>query len=140
MRCVLDARRSSIRLHAEDADGATHFLMKTLPKVATEMALHVLAYNLTRVMNLLVSNRSSRRSGREECVLLCAPCDRSGRSAWFRDCARIDSKLDSKNMLRRSRRRGSRPVACSFWGEENVFTRPDPYRKSCCWPCEHAMV
>jgi len=30
--------------------GATHFLMKTLPKVATEMALHVLAYNLTRVM------------------------------------------------------------------------------------------
>jgi Transposase DDE domain len=33
--------------------GATHFLMKTLPKVATEMALHVLAYNLTRVLNLL---------------------------------------------------------------------------------------
>ena len=26
---------------------------KTLPKVATEMALHVLAYNLTRVLNLL---------------------------------------------------------------------------------------
>jgi transposase len=33
--------------------GATHFLMKTLPKVATEMALHVLAYNLTRVMNIM---------------------------------------------------------------------------------------
>ena len=33
--------------------GATHFLMKTLPRVATEMALHVLAYNLTRVMNLM---------------------------------------------------------------------------------------
>src|SRR6202035_178939 len=33
--------------------GATHFLMKRLPKVATEMALHVLAYNLTRVMNIL---------------------------------------------------------------------------------------
>jgi transposase len=31
--------------------GATHFLMKTLPRVAGEMALHVLAYNLTRVMN-----------------------------------------------------------------------------------------
>ncbi len=27
--------------------GATHFLMKTLPRVASEMALHVLAYNLT---------------------------------------------------------------------------------------------
>ena len=33
--------------------GATHFLMKTLPRVATEMALSVLAYNLTRVMNIV---------------------------------------------------------------------------------------
>lgn len=33
--------------------GATHFLMKTLPRVAGEMALHVLAYNLTRVMNII---------------------------------------------------------------------------------------
>jgi hypothetical protein len=32
--------------------GATHCLTKTLPKVATEMALHVLAYNLTRVLNI----------------------------------------------------------------------------------------
>ena len=37
--------------------GATHFLMKTLPRVATEMALHVLAYNLTRVMNIIGFNR-----------------------------------------------------------------------------------
>ena len=27
--------------------------MKTLPNVATEMALSVLAYNLTRVMNII---------------------------------------------------------------------------------------
>jgi transposase len=33
--------------------GATHFLMRRLAKVATEMALHVLAYNLTRVMNII---------------------------------------------------------------------------------------
>jgi transposase len=33
--------------------GATHFLCKTLPKVAAEMALHVLAYNMTRVMNIM---------------------------------------------------------------------------------------
>src|SRR3974377_1957866 len=33
--------------------GATHFLMKTLPKVAAEMALHVLPSNLTRVMNIV---------------------------------------------------------------------------------------
>jgi hypothetical protein len=33
--------------------GATHFLMRTLPRVAAEMALHVLAYNLTRVMNII---------------------------------------------------------------------------------------
>ena len=33
--------------------GATHFQMKTLKRVRTEMALHVLAYNLKRVMNIM---------------------------------------------------------------------------------------
>jgi transposase len=33
--------------------GSTHFQMKTLKQVSTEMALHVLAYNLKRVMNIL---------------------------------------------------------------------------------------
>ena len=56
--------------------GATYFLMKRLPKVATEMALHVLAYNLTRVMNIL--GVSSRRSRREGCAS--APPHRSWRT------------------------------------------------------------
>ena len=33
--------------------GATHFLMKTLPKVRTELSLHVLAYNLKRAIQML---------------------------------------------------------------------------------------
>jgi hypothetical protein len=33
--------------------GATHFLMKRMKNVATEMALNVLGYNLTRVMNIV---------------------------------------------------------------------------------------
>ena len=33
--------------------GATHFQMKTLKYVSTEMSLHVLAYNLKRVMNIM---------------------------------------------------------------------------------------
>jgi hypothetical protein len=33
--------------------GSTHFQMKTLKRVATEMALHVLAYNLKRVINIM---------------------------------------------------------------------------------------
>ena len=33
--------------------GATHFQMKTLKRVRTKMALHVLAYNLKRVMNIM---------------------------------------------------------------------------------------
>jgi len=58
----LDANPQAMRMRRETAEhpfgtlkmrmGATHFLMKTLPKVASEMALHVLAYNLTRVMNI----------------------------------------------------------------------------------------
>jgi Transposase DDE domain len=33
--------------------GTTRFLTKTLPKVTAEMALSVLTYNLTRVMNII---------------------------------------------------------------------------------------
>ena len=33
--------------------GSTHFLTKTLAHVSTEMSLHVLAYNLKRVMRIL---------------------------------------------------------------------------------------
>ena len=59
----LDKNPQAMRVRRETAEhpfatlkmrmGATHFLMKTLPRVATEMALHVLAYNLTRVMNII---------------------------------------------------------------------------------------
>src|SRR3979409_787647 len=59
----LDANPLAMRLRRETVEhpfgtmkarmGATHFLTKTLPKVAAEMALSVLAYNLTRVMNIL---------------------------------------------------------------------------------------
>ena len=33
--------------------GSTHFLTKRLPRVSTEMSLHVLAYNLTRLMHIV---------------------------------------------------------------------------------------
>lgn len=59
----LDANPNAIRQRRETVEhpfgtikartGATHFLMKTLPKVAVELALHVLAYNLTSVMNIV---------------------------------------------------------------------------------------
>jgi hypothetical protein len=59
----LDANPNAMRQRRETVEhpfgtikarmGATHFLTKTLPKVAAEMALHVLAYNLTRVMNII---------------------------------------------------------------------------------------
>ncbi len=32
--------------------GSAHFLTKTLPRVRTEMSLHVLAYNLKRALNI----------------------------------------------------------------------------------------
>ena len=32
--------------------GSAHFLMKTMKHVGAEMSLHVLAYNLRRVMNI----------------------------------------------------------------------------------------
>ena len=59
----LDANPNAMRQRRETVEhpfgtlkarmGATHFLTRTLPKVAAEMALHVLAYNLTRAMNIV---------------------------------------------------------------------------------------
>jgi len=37
--------------------GSTHFLTKTLPRVRTEMSLHVLAYNMKRAINLIGTER-----------------------------------------------------------------------------------
>src|SRR5258706_15488690 len=59
----LDANPQAMRQRRETVEhpfgtmkarmGATHFLTKTIPKVATEMAPSVLASNLTRVMNIV---------------------------------------------------------------------------------------
>ena len=59
----LDEHPEKMRLRRETVEhpfgtikcwmGATHFQMRTLKKVATEMALHVLAYNLKRVINII---------------------------------------------------------------------------------------
>ena len=59
----LDKNPEAMRVRRETAEhpfgtlksrmGTTPLLMKTLPKVATEMALSVLAYNFTRVMNII---------------------------------------------------------------------------------------
>lgn len=58
----LDANPDAMRIRRQTVEhpfgtlkarmGSTHFLTKTKPRVATEMALHVLAYNLTRVINI----------------------------------------------------------------------------------------
>ena len=63
VQCRLDEHPEKMRQRRETVEhpfgtikarmGATHFLMKTLPRVASEMALHVLAYNMTRVMSIM---------------------------------------------------------------------------------------
>ena len=45
-------RRKEILATIKHCMGATHFVMKRLPNVQTEMSLHVLAYNLKRVINI----------------------------------------------------------------------------------------
>jgi transposase len=63
MQARLDRQPDSMRVRRRTAEhpfgtlkswmGATHFLTRTLPRVRTEMSLHVLAYNLKRVMQIL---------------------------------------------------------------------------------------
>ena len=63
MQRRLDRRPEASRLRRQTVEhpfgtlkawmGSTHFLTRTLPKVRTEMSLHVLAYNLKRAMKIL---------------------------------------------------------------------------------------
>ena len=63
MQGRLDRHPKIMRLRRETAEhpfgtlklwmGACHFLTRTLKRVRTEMSLHVLAYNLKRVMRIL---------------------------------------------------------------------------------------
>lgn len=63
MQTRLDQAPDSMRIRRQTVEhpfgtlkawmGATHFLMKTLAHVRTEMSLHVLAYNLKRVVNII---------------------------------------------------------------------------------------
>ncbi|MBD9357317.1 IS1182 family transposase [Methylomonas albis] len=63
MQTRLDLASDSMRIRRQTVEhpfgtlkawmGATHFLMKTLAHVRTEMSLHVLAYNLKRVINII---------------------------------------------------------------------------------------
>lgn len=63
MQDRLDRKPDSMRVRRQTVEhpfgtlkmwmGATHFLTKTLPRVRAEMSLHVLAYNLKRVMQIL---------------------------------------------------------------------------------------
>ena len=63
MQTRLDQAPEMMRIRRQTAEhpfgtikswmGATHFLTRTLERVGTEMSLHVLAYNLKRVMKLL---------------------------------------------------------------------------------------
>lgn len=43
---------ASVR-YVEGFDGGTHFLTRPLERVSTEMSLHILAYNLKRVMKII---------------------------------------------------------------------------------------
>lgn len=62
-QCRLDQKPEMMRLRRQTIEhpfgtlkawmGATHFLTKILKNVSTEMSLHVLTYNMKRVMNIL---------------------------------------------------------------------------------------
>ncbi|OGA33015.1 MAG: hypothetical protein A3F75_13580 [Betaproteobacteria bacterium RIFCSPLOWO2_12_FULL_64_23] len=51
--------------------GATHFLTKTLPRVSTEMSLHVLAYNLKQMMQIFGAKPLMKAMTAQQAVFFC---------------------------------------------------------------------
>ena len=64
--------------------GATHFLCTTLPKVATEMALNVLAYNMKRVMNIMGVDKLMQAMR----AVMALPRSNFERPGWLQDAFR----------------------------------------------------
>jgi transposase len=90
--------------------GATHFLTMTMPKVATEMALNVLAYNMKRVMNiigvdkLLEVMRAAMAAARSKSVRHWSPqgAFRQSQGAIWRRIAAFSPKADPAARFRSS--------------------------------------
>lgn len=64
--------------------GATHFLCTTLPKVATEMALNVLAYNMKRVMNIMGAGKLREAMQ----AVMATSHSNSARARWLQGASR----------------------------------------------------
>jgi hypothetical protein len=88
--------------------GAMHFLMKTLPKVAAEMALSVLAYNLTRVMNVVGVKPLMAAIRVWPHIPAAAPSDRSEPPP----ACYHTTKTQTRHTLKSATRHGTRAAAC----------------------------
>jgi hypothetical protein len=92
--------------------GATHFLMKRLKNVRTEMALSVLAYNLTRVMNIIGIRP------------LLAPSQ-----AWIAGLAADSQKSHAENRYSRSLQHPETPISGKTENLRHKPEEPDLLRK-----------
>src|SRR5258708_7917673 len=103
---------------------ATHFLTKALPRVAAEMALHVLAYNLMRVMNIM---GVQPLIGDEGIVVADMP---SSAAAEPPKTAGISTRSTSRRKETPNpeddRARSPRPKSQRMCFRQGVFTRPRP--------------
>jgi len=104
----LDANPKAMRRRRETVEhpfgtmkarmGATHFLTKTLPKVAAEMGLSVLAYNLTRHEH---SRHQAADGGDRGLRHQLQPLDRASETLWWPGpSARLRSRPKSEKCAR----------------------------------------
>ncbi|MHC2275434.1 hypothetical protein ACVME8_002045 [Bradyrhizobium diazoefficiens] len=84
----------NLKTTSQNSATVATLLAKTLPKVASEMALHVLAYNLTRVMNIVGIKPFLAAIRLEERVMASAARPLESLS-MARGCARIDAGPDT---------------------------------------------
>ena len=121
--CIMTVRRSTVEHPFGTLKfwmGSAHFLMKTLHNVKTEMSLHVLSYNMKRVMNilgvpgLLQAMRAYAKKGDCCSFMLALPLS-------YRLCPRFsaqdkrDFSLDKRN-----------PAVRRFRPDNCVFPQPRP--------------
>ena len=90
--------------------GATHFQMKTLKNVSTEMALHVLAYNMKRVISILgvggLMEAIRARARQASLCRACLPKKSRFHTGWVKSCGnaqRLEVRIAPNSGHRESR-------------------------------------
>jgi hypothetical protein len=97
--------------------GHTHFQMRALKRVSTETSLHVLVYNLKRVMNVRGTRPLIRAIRYRDCIFRFAPSCLAAHGHPFGDICAAQNEWLVRQILKYRGQTALRMAGKALWGE-----------------------